>query len=385
MFLRSLTQTNQALAAAAFALHREGAILPDTYIVDLDAFQANAKQMKASADAKGVELYFMSKQMGRNPYLCKLLVQLGYPGAVVVDYKEAAVMMENRIPIAHAGHLVQTPDAFLPRLLEYGAGMITVYSVEKAEKINRICEKQGRKQALCLRVLDGGDTVYPGQEGGIRLDDLEGVISALEKLEHVRLTSLTSFPCFLYNQETRRIEPTTNLQTVVQAQRIAQARLGRTLRLNLPSCTQNSLIGKIVELGGSSAEPGSAFIGTTPNNEFGLADETLAIAYVSEISHNHGGRAYCYGGGLYPRGQINSALVGTAPDNAEQMAAIAFPAENIDYTLALQGTAEVGAAVVMCFRPQIFTSRSHVALLEGVQAGSPKLIGLYDSRGRVCE
>ena len=385
MFLRSLAQTNKALAGAAFALHREGAILPDTYVIDLDTFQANAKRMKASADAKGLELYFMGKQMGRNPHLGKLLVQLGYPGAVVVDYKEAAVMMENEIPIAHAGHLVQTPEAFLPKLLKYGVGMITLYSFEKAQRINEICEKQGYRQDICLRVASGGDIVYPGQEGGTPLEKLADVIAALEKLEHIRLTSLTSFPCFLYDTQTRRIEPTANLQTVSKAQKIAEELLGRALRLNLPSCTQNSMIDKIVELGGSSAEPGSSLIGTTRNNEFCLADETLAIAYVSEISHNYGGRAYCYGGGLYPRGQINSALVGTAPDNAKQMAAIAFPAENIDYTMALQGEAEVGATVVMCFRPQIFTSRSHVALLEGVQAGSPKLIGLYDARGRACE
>lgn len=383
MFLQTLTETNRPLVDAAFALHRSGKILPDTYVIDLDMVIENARKLKEAGDRNSVDLYFMSKQMGRNPHLCKLLVDLGYPGAVVVDYREAAVMMRHKIPIAHAGHLVQMPDRFLPELLWYGARLITVYTLEKAARISEICSKTERTQDICLRVVCEGDLIYPGQEGGVHLSQLQTVLEQLEQLPNIRVTALTAFPCFLYSRERRKTEETDNLQTVLEARRIAKSFLGRDLELNLPSCTQAGLIPRIAELGGKSAEPGSSLIGTAPNNEFGEMEETLAIAYVSEISHNYGKDAYCYGGGFYPRGNIRGALVGTDASNAKLLKTVPLPAGNIDYCMTLQGNAAVGDGVVMCFRPQIFTSRSHVALLEGVSTGNAKIAGIYDAGGRL--
>ena len=36
----------------------------------------------------------------------------------------------------------------------------------------------------------------------------------------------------------------------------------------------------------------------------------------------------------------------------------------------------------MCFRAQIFTTRSHVAIVEGLRQGHPRISGIFDSQGR---
>ena len=108
MFLNQTIRRNRELAETAFMLHQEGRILPDSYVVDVDAFLENARRLLHKAEENHIKLYFMLKQIGRNPYLAKALVELGYSGAVVVDYREGLVMMRHNIPIGNAN----TPQAF---------------------------------------------------------------------------------------------------------------------------------------------------------------------------------------------------------------------------------------------------------------------------------
>ena len=131
MFVKQILERNPELVQAAFELHTKGRLLPDSYIIDVDAFCANAAAILAEARRHNFQLYFMLKQLGRNPYLAQKLVEMGYPGAVAVDFKEAQTMMEHRIPIGNVGHLVQIPEAMLEKVVAYGADVITVYSKEK--------------------------------------------------------------------------------------------------------------------------------------------------------------------------------------------------------------------------------------------------------------
>ena len=63
---KKLIKRTSRLVDCAFQLHREGKILPDTYILDLDSILYNAREIKKEADKYGIELYFMLKQIGRN-------------------------------------------------------------------------------------------------------------------------------------------------------------------------------------------------------------------------------------------------------------------------------------------------------------------------------
>ncbi len=79
-------------------MHQSGLIQPDSYVIDVDTFLENAALMLKEAKKMGIRLFFMLKQVGRNPYLAGKLIELGFEGAVVVDYKEARIMMDHGIP-----------------------------------------------------------------------------------------------------------------------------------------------------------------------------------------------------------------------------------------------------------------------------------------------
>lgn len=42
MFVKQILERNPELVQAAFELHTKGRLLPDSYIIDVDAFCANA-------------------------------------------------------------------------------------------------------------------------------------------------------------------------------------------------------------------------------------------------------------------------------------------------------------------------------------------------------
>jgi predicted amino acid racemase len=61
MFLERLLEKNPGLALAAIEGHQSGAILANTYLLDLDAMGSNARCIRAEADRLGLSVYFMSK------------------------------------------------------------------------------------------------------------------------------------------------------------------------------------------------------------------------------------------------------------------------------------------------------------------------------------
>ena len=88
MFLNLVNRRNRSLIDFAIKLHKDGAILPDTYVIDLDAVIQNAKYMSEIANKEEVELYYMLKQIGRNPFIAKAIAEnTNIRKAVVVDYK----------------------------------------------------------------------------------------------------------------------------------------------------------------------------------------------------------------------------------------------------------------------------------------------------------
>ena len=130
LFLKRLLDTNKAFVDASLDLYKKGLILPDSYCIDVDIFLENAKNILNEAKKYNINLFYMLKQVGRNPYLAKKLEDLGYKGAVCVDFKEVEVMMKNNLKLCNIGHLVQIPKNMLSRVIEYGVEIITVYSYD---------------------------------------------------------------------------------------------------------------------------------------------------------------------------------------------------------------------------------------------------------------
>ncbi|MBQ6478565.1 MAG: YhfX family PLP-dependent enzyme [Erysipelotrichaceae bacterium] len=385
MFLEKLIKRNSRLVDCAFQLHREGKILPDTYILDLDSILYNAREIKKEADKYGIELYFMLKQIGRNSLIGQELMKLGYQGAVAVDYREALCYIDNGIHLSNVGHLVQIPKAAMERIIAAKPDYVTVYSYEKILEINEAAKKCGRVQKLLIRISDPDSRLYSGQIGGFHSDELEELFKKIDKLENVRVGGLTVFPALLYAEKENKILPTANLKAMERGKKIAQEHGYSDLNINLPSATCTASIPLISELGGSSGEPGHGLTGTTPLHKYSEQIEFPAYVYVSEISHCFNGRSYCYGGGHYRRGHMENALVGTERETAVHAKAVAPDDDSIDYHFELEEEFPVGECVLMTFRTQIFTVRSQVAVVKGIQSGQPELLGLYSPLGERLE
>lgn len=92
MFVEALKRQNPALISAALSLWQQGKIAPDSWVIDVDQVLENGKRLIETARLYGIELYLMTKQFGRNPWLAEKLLALGYSGIVAVDYKEVRVM-----------------------------------------------------------------------------------------------------------------------------------------------------------------------------------------------------------------------------------------------------------------------------------------------------
>jgi predicted amino acid racemase len=381
MFLEATLKNNPELIEAAAAFHKKGLIEPNTYCVDLDSVWKNANLIAETGKKLGINLYFMTKQFGRNPVVAKTIVQAGIESSVAVDMDEARVLYKNGIAIGHMGHIVQVPRALLNEALQMKPEVVTCFSLEKAREINDAAGELGIVQNILLRVVDDGDCMYPGQEGGIPLKDLERTALAIKKFANVRIIGVTSFPCLLYDYDSAKIEPTANLYTITTAARQLKDMGFDIAQINAPSVTCVSTIPLLKETGATHGEPGHSLTGTTPLHSRGHEPEVQSMVYVTEVSHSDEKRAYVFGGGFYPRSRLEKAYI---PGKKLILEARDISPESIDYytSLETEGTKLYpGETVIYSFRTQIFVTRSKVAIIEGIHKGEPRILGIFNSMG----
>lgn len=375
LFLKRLLDTNKSFVNASLDLYKKGLILPDSYCIDVDMFLENAKNILNEAKKYNINLFYMLKQVGRNPYLAKKLEDLGYKGAVCVDFKEVEVMMKNNLKLCNIGHLVQIPKNTLSRVIEYGVEIITVYSYDMIKEISNIALSLNKTQDIMLRILDENSEIYPGQESGFSVNEVKELIPKLKDLKGVKLNGITSFPCFLYSPDEKCIKETNNLFSVLEVNEFLKNKNSYVKHINLPSVSTVENIKKIYSYGGTDAEPGHALTGTTPLNiDSGV--EIPAYLYISEISHVFKNNSYFYGGGYYPRGHMKHGYIDNKIVNVNN-----FNATNIDYYLSLEGKYNIFDPIILCFRTQMFVTRSDIVLIEGIHSNNIHIVGIYNTQG----
>jgi predicted amino acid racemase len=386
MFLEKTKNRNPALVETAIALHHQGAIQPNTYVMDLDQIENNTRLLAEEARKQGITLYMMTKQIGRNPEIAKRIAAAGIKQAVAVDPWEALVLAKAGVSLGHVGHLVQIPNGMIAEILSYRPEVITVFSLEKARLISEEAVKQGIVQKIMIRVVGENDRLYPGQEGGFVESEWLNAVASIQAMHGVAMAGVTAFPCFLY--EEGEVRPTENARTVQRAVKSIQDHFKIKLeQVNIASANSVETLRLLAELGGTHGEPGHALTGTTPLHAVRDLPELPAMVYVSEISHFANDKAFVYGGGFYRRSNIKKAMVVNAKDASDQVIVDADEpdAEMIDYCGAIDAENQefhVGDTVLYAFRTQIFMTRSNVALVTGIQSGNPEVIGIYDGLGR---
>ncbi|HQB31748.1 MAG TPA: alanine racemase [Erysipelotrichaceae bacterium] len=384
MFLEIAKENNPKLIEFAFKLQQEGQILPDTYVLDYDTIIENGRKMKVIADSLNIKLFFMTKQIGRNPEIARGLMEIGFDGVVAVDFKETLTMIKNGIRLGNVGHLVQIPQAALKTVIENKPIIMTVYNFEMIEEINSIAKKQNHIQDIMPRVVDEDSFLYDSQQGGFDVAELSCLIDRVKELKNVRFAGLTVFPAFLYDKEQRDILPTVNMQAMEKAVKTASEKGYNSLMINMPSVTCCQGIETIHKYGGNCGEPGHGLTGTTPLHKDTVQPEKIGYVYVSEISHTYKENSHCYGGGFYRRGGLENALVGTSLENCKMVKCSAAD-NNIDYHFKIHGKHKAGSGVIICYRTQAFTTRSQIAVVKGLKDNKPELSGLYSSLGEKIE
>ncbi|MCU1527813.1 MAG: uncharacterized protein JWP75_1576 [Frondihabitans sp.] len=385
MFLETLKSRNPALLQAAVALHQSGELPANTFVLDLDAISANAAVIAAEASRLGLTVFAMTKQIGRNPDVSRALIAAGIEASVAVDMACAKTTVAAGMELGHIGHLVQVPRAEAIAAAYLKPHNWTVFDDTKATEAAQASERVGRDQRLLARIQHTGDEFYSGHEGGYEADDIAAVADRLDALPGAHFGGITTFPALVFDGTGNTVRRTTNLETLERAATVLRD-AGRTdLQINAPGTNSTIMLQALADAGATQVEPGHALTGTTPLHAVrGDLPEIPAVCYLSEVSHFAGGRAYCFGGGMYvdpvfPPYQ-ERALVGSDPTDLHELNADLPPATAIDYYGQLEPEGhlvEPGDSVVFGFRIQAFVTRGYTAAVSGISTGKPHVEGIY--------
>lgn len=395
MFLDLILRRNPTLVEQAIALHQGGRIPPNCYVIDLDAVERNARVIVAEAARHGLKTFAMTKQMGRNGSFCRAVARGGAPAAVAVDMECARACRRAGMTIGHLGHLVQIPRAEADAAAAMAPDYWTVFSLEKAQEASAASVARGREQPILARIVAPGDTFYRGHEGGFAAADVVEVAAAIDALPGLRFAGVTSFPTQLFDAASRKVRPTANFATLAKAAQ-ALARAGRAgVQINAPGTTSTEILPMLAAAGATQIEPGHGLTGTTPLHVFEDLPELPAVVYLSEVSHEIGDEAFCFGGGLYidpvfPDYPLRAVVSRepTASPGALKRVEIPSPT-SIDYYGMIQNDAgpraRSGDSIVFGFRPQAFVTRAYTVGVAGLSRGAPVVEALYDSFGRLAD
>jgi predicted amino acid racemase len=373
--LDACRRRNPSLVAAAAALHRQGAIPPDTYVVDLETVGENAALLVRATTEHRLLTYYEAKQFGRNPLVCDTLEATGFDVALAIDVEEAIALNDQGRKVGHVGHLGQPATADIPwALAELEPEVITVYSLELAAVLAKHAAAAGRTQDVLLKVLGRGDIHSDLIGGGTPEEALVETARSIEALGSLRVVGVTTYPVLRWDVRENRFAPTPNLLTLLRAR---DALVDAGFEVTQVNAGGNACVETMSELasrGVTHVEPGQAFVGATPGHFFSDMPERPAVVWVSEIAYADGDHAYAFASGMVCNASLGNiwnairydrilALVGSDPTAIAERAFWAHP-QSYAYSdpsafmyarieQALEHRAQVGDTVVCGFRTQI--------------------------------
>ncbi|MFC6446603.1 alanine racemase [Shinella zoogloeoides] len=395
MFLDVLRRRNPRFIEAAQALHREGRIPANAYVIDLDAIEGNARILKDEATRLGLKTFAMTKQFGRSRSACRAIMRGGIDSAVAVDMACAKATHRAGMKVGHLGHLQQVARAEAD-----GAASVlkpdywTVFNETKAQEAAAGAKAAGRVQNLLARIHAEGDTFYRGHEGGFAAADIVTVANWLDSLDGGRFAGITTFPALLFDHQARKVLPTPNLATLTKTAE-ALAKAGRSdIEINAPGTTSSVLLAALAEAGATQCEPGNGLHGTTALHVVEDLPELPAMLYLTEVSHLSGGKAYCFGGGFYidpifPDYDVKAIVSAEPTVAASALRSVEVPPPSaIDYYAMIDATGPAaprpGDTAIFGFRGQAFVTRAYVVGVSGISADAPKVETIENTAGETA-
>ncbi len=393
MFLDVLRRRNPAFILAAQALHQAGAIPANSYVLDLDAVTENARLLRTEGDRLGLKVFAMTKQVGRQTGFSRAVMAGGIDRCVAVDMACAISCHRAGLRVGHLGHLVQVPRAEAAMAArDLAPDYWTVFSDDKAGEAAAAARAAGRDQAILARIQTQGDTFYRGHEGGFPAEAAVEAARRIDALPGARFAGITSFPAQLYDHASRKVRHTPNLATLRRTAAALRKAGFAELEINAPGTTSLVTLRALAEAGATQVEPGNGLHGTTPLHAVEDLPERPAVLYLTEVSHLHAGRAYCFGGGLYIDPVFADyevkALVGSKPSNdADALHSVEIPSPAaIDYYGMIDATGArtpgTGDTVIFGFRGQAFVTRAYTVGIAGVSTGNPHVVSIENIFGQ---
>ena len=411
MDLLSKTRSqNPGLVKAAASLHRSGEIPPDTYVIDLDMVRINSDKLHREATRHGLTSYICAKQFGRNPLVCKAIMNSGIKQAMAHDIEGAKNLNRHGIPIGHVGHFGQIPTSELRYVLEkIRPDIITVFSVEKAKQISDMASKLKIDQRVMLKIVNDPRLELLMVGGGFTENEAVDAARLIQGMDNIQVAGLTAYPAFVFSIFQKKYQLSTNFEAMMRVANHLEKEVGIKIE-QINAAGRNSVenMRLAAETGATHVEPGHAFIGTLAC--FALMEnsaEIPALVYVTEVSHFFSGHALAFGDSYMTtvgfgsvKGDIMyeyvSACVGSDPDelitNVVPARPQYLPHDDSGWFLYCSlipnsnKTVNVGDSVVFSFRPQVFrTPKGRVAVIDGIHKGNPRLLGLFDRTGMLID
>jgi predicted amino acid racemase len=347
----------------------------------------------AEARRLNLRVFAMTKQVARHSGFCQAVMAGGIDRAVAVDMACAIPCVKAGLKVGHLGHLVQIPRweaAMAAR--DIAPDYWTVFSETKAQEAANAAKAAGREQALLARVQTAGDTFYKGHEGGFAAEDAIAAARMIDALEGAHFAGITTFPAQLYDHATRKVKHTPNLATLAKTADALDKAGFTQIEINAPGTTSVVTLAALAEAGATQVEPGNGLHGTTPLHAVEDLPERPAVLYLTEVSHLHAGRAYCFGGGLYidpvfPDYDVQ-ALVGPEPTvDASALRSVDIPPPAaIDYYGMIDTSGPrppaPGDTVVFGFRGQGFVTRAYAVGIRGISTGAPRVTTIENCFGQ---
>jgi predicted amino acid racemase len=393
MFLDVLIRRNPRFIEAAMALHQSGKIPPNSYILDLDTVEKNARSFSGVAGGLGLKTFAMTKQVARHSGFCQAIMRGGINRSVAVDMDCGVACHRAGLKTGHLGHLVQVSrgDAdFAAKHLQ--PDYWTVFSHDKAQEAALAAQQAGREQNLLVRIQTHDDTFYRGHEGGFIAAQICEVADQIDALDGAKFAGVTTFPALLFDLDSRKVKPTPNLDTLSRAAEALAAAGRNDIEINAPGTNSELVLSALADAGATQCEPGNALHGTTPLHAFEDLPEEPAVLYLTEVSHHHGGNAFCFGGGLYidpvfPKYDVKAIVSPEPTSSRDAQASVEIPDYSaIDYYGMIDATGPVkpntGDTVIFGFRGQAFVTRANIVGVSGISSGTPQVTTIENIFGQ---
>ncbi|MCG7504101.1 alanine racemase [Mesorhizobium retamae] len=395
MFLDVLRRRNPAFIEVAMALHQQGKIPANAYVLDLDTVERNARLLSDEATRLGLKTFAMTKQVGRSSSFCQAVKRGGVDRAVAVDMACARATHKAGLKLGHLGHLQQVARHEAAAAAKtFSPDYWTVFNDSKAQEAAAGAKAAGYTQDLLARIRAEGDTFYRGHEGGYDAADIAVVADRLDTLDGGRFAGITTFPALLFNHATRKVLPTHNLSTLSKAAETLAKSGRKDIEINAPGTTSAVMLQALADAGATQCEPGNGLHGTTALHVMEDLPELPAVLYLTEVSHLSGGKAYCLGGGFYidpifPDYDVR-ALVSAEPTvaSAALRSVEVPPPSAIDYYAMIDAAGssapKPGDTAVFGFRGQAFVTRAFVVGVSGISKGQPKVETIENGFGETA-